>query len=349
MKRVLILADFLYPEVIGGSARMATDINTVMHENGYDILVCTRKKTGYYTGFESTSRPYKVKMGIKNIFDGLSDFFTKYDKTIIHHYLCGILIMFFLKPGRVIYFFHGPVGLEYRAKGGSWLIGKIKSLVEYIVLKKADDIVCLSEYIKQYVPLSLQDKVCVVGPINNIANKHIKNRFDDKTSIPIKLLTVRRFTARTGILELIELVNQLENSIELVIVGTGELEEEVRKRAKKHIKIVTKVSDEILNQLYLKADLCVLPSIEIEGFGLVIIEALLNSTPVLASSRAGGGADFLKQFSENFIYDIKNTCSEAFLISVTNAINAYRNTQLRNSMVSELKKYSLDNFVQRFI
>ncbi len=105
------------------------------------------------------------------------------------------------------------------------------------------------------------------------------------------------------------------------------------------------VSEEELEVAYKSADLTVLPSRELEGFGLIIVESLLRGTPVLASNLAGGGADFLGGLSEKFIYDL-NITGEQFVETVMEAIREFNREDVRERILSRLRRYSMYEFAR---
>lgn len=105
------------------------------------------------------------------------------------------------------------------------------------------------------------------------------------------ILTVRRLVARMGLENLIdamELVKEkLPNSL-LLIGGVGylrgALEERIRIRnLGRYVRMVGFISEDKLPLYYQSADLFIMPTAELEGFGLSTIEALSCGTPVIAT------------------------------------------------------------------
>jgi glycosyltransferase involved in cell wall biosynthesis len=76
---------------------------------------------------------------------------------------------------------------------------------------------------------------------------------------------------------------------ELHVVGDGELREELEKWAKQNgrVKIYGKVADAELNRIYDNCDVLIFPSICVEGWGMVITEALRHGLAVIASDTGG--------------------------------------------------------------
>ncbi len=113
------------------------------------------------------------------------------------------------------------------------------------------------------------------------------------------LLSVGRFVPRKGFDRLIRLLPELRAScgeVDLVIAGAGPEEARLRKEAvlsgvDAHVKFVVAPERDALAELYRAAHAFVLPvrasKDDVEGFGIVLLEAALFRLPVVAS-RVGG-------------------------------------------------------------
>jgi glycosyltransferase involved in cell wall biosynthesis len=106
----------------------------------------------------------------------------------------------------------------------------------------------------------------------------------DNTSDGEYFLFVGTLEERKGIIELCEAARSI--NIELKIVGTGPLKEEIEE--KYGFEILSHISDEELTRLYSECKALAVPSRK-EGFGLVWAEALASGKPVLAT-KTGLGA-----------------------------------------------------------
>lgn len=103
------------------------------------------------------------------------------------------------------------------------------------------------------------------------------------------VLFVGRLIETKGVKLLLELLPKLNKKIQLVIIGTGPLTNEI-KRAEKNflnLKYLGGVNNNDLPVYYSAADLVVVPSLVDEGFGFVVMEAISCGTPVLASKKGG--------------------------------------------------------------
>jgi len=107
------------------------------------------------------------------------------------------------------------------------------------------------------------------------------------------LLTVRNLSPRMGLENLIEAVATIAGSrsareagLALLICGDGRLRQQLGEMVRERglgntVKLLGRVAHEDLPRYYQAADLFVLPTEAMEGFGIVTIEALASGTPVL--------------------------------------------------------------------
>jgi len=104
-------------------------------------------------------------------------------------------------------------------------------------------------------------------------------------------LAVRRLEHRMGLDLAIRAVGRLGSGT-LVVAGTGSRELELRHlartlRLEDRVRFLGPVPDADLSALYAAADVVVVPSRGLEGFGIVVLEAMATGRPVVAT-RVGG-------------------------------------------------------------
>jgi glycosyltransferase involved in cell wall biosynthesis len=106
-------------------------------------------------------------------------------------------------------------------------------------------------------------------------------------------VSVRRLTPRMGLDDLIHAWAALpQRRAELHIAGTGPDRERLERIAQElglaeRVHFLGAVADDRLPDVYRAADVCVAPSRQLEGFGLVALEALACGTPVVVSDSGG--------------------------------------------------------------
>jgi glycosyltransferase involved in cell wall biosynthesis len=122
------------------------------------------------------------------------------------------------------------------------------------------------------------------------------------------LLAVRRLVRRMGLEVLLEAfarVHRARPDARLLIGGTGPLEAELRAQAERlglsgAVGFLGRLDDAALVRHYQASDLTVVPTVALEGFGLITVESLASGTPVVGT-REGGTAEILMPFSPQLV------------------------------------------------
>jgi glycosyltransferase involved in cell wall biosynthesis len=123
-------------------------------------------------------------------------------------------------------------------------------------------------------------------------------------------LTVRNLVPRMGIENLIEAFKQsdiLKEKGLLLIGGEGFLKESLAAVVKgssleRSVKFLGRISEDDLPRYYQAADFFVLPTREMEGFGLVILEAMASGTPVLGTP-VGAIPETIGVFAKRLLFE----------------------------------------------
>jgi glycosyltransferase involved in cell wall biosynthesis len=242
-----------------------------------------------------------------------------------------------------------------------------RKLVEKRLLEKAARIVVLSEYTRE----KLNEVYGLRGPkISIIPGGVDLERFRppvDKARIlallglpedKFILFTVRNLVPRMGLENLIsafEIVKNARRDVLLVIGGEGPLEPELKQQTKQcgvedFVRFAGYIPDEDLPSYYQMADLFILPTIELEGFGLVTVEALASGLPVLGTP-IGGTREILARLGPEYLFD--DVTPESMAITILNALNnwgkdssAYKAISRSCRRVAE-EHYSWENHVSK--
>jgi glycosyltransferase involved in cell wall biosynthesis len=122
------------------------------------------------------------------------------------------------------------------------------------------------------------------------------------------VLTVRRLVRRMGIENLIEAMNEVCKKVpeaQLLVAGKGPLAAALATQARslglqEDVRFLGFVSDEDLLLAYRAADLTVVPTVTLEGFGLITLESLAAGTPALVTP-VGGLPEVVRGLSPDLI------------------------------------------------
>ena len=182
-------------------------------------------------------------------------------------------------------------GLDWqREKWGHGFASKYIRLGEKVMVKRADEIIVLSESAKDYFKKTY-DRDTVL--IHNGIERPEKKKADEITKLyglcgDDYICIVSRLTAEKGIHYLIDAYNSIDTDKKLVIAGdtsdTDDYVEMIKNKAasNKNIIFTGFISGDLLKEVYSNAYLVVLPS-DIEGMSLSLLEALAYGNAVLCS------------------------------------------------------------------
>lgn len=202
--------------------------------------------------------------------------------------------------------FQGPWADEsILAHGDGAFVAAIKRHVERAVYRRAGEIVTLSAAFKRIAVerYGLPPWRITVSPPGVDLERFRPAAPDDRASIRSRLgvdpgttlaLCVRRLDPRMGVEVLIDAWTRTATDHVLIVAGHGEpaFLERLRQRAiindvGSRVRFLGGVSEDQLVELYQAADLSVVPSVALEGFGLVVLESLACGTPVVATDVGG--------------------------------------------------------------
>lgn len=179
------------------------------------------------------------------------------------------------------------------------------------LLRNLDRIVCISRSTRQAcIDRGIPSQKCVVirpgvevpsaMPSRKRARQHIGRLLHKKIQGKVVLLTVGRLVPRKGVYwfvkDVLPEVLAVKPEVRYVIAGGGPDESRIRS-ATRHPALkdrawaLGQVSEEDLAHIYSAADLFIMPNLpvpgDLEGFGLVALEAAARGLPVLAADLEG--------------------------------------------------------------
>jgi glycosyltransferase involved in cell wall biosynthesis len=193
----------------------------------------------------------------------------------------------------------GPAGRVFRRLNATG-----RRLIEQRVLNRCEHIATLSRYTQERLEQEYRvhpDRVRVIPAGVDLDKFHPAS---DKTKIradlttPLDrfiLLTVRNLVPRMGLDRLLLAMQTVVEKIPqalLIIGGRGPLKDQLsalveRLALTQHVHMAGFIPEDQLAGYYQMADLFVLPTQELEGFGMVTLEALASGLPVLGTPVGG--------------------------------------------------------------
>lgn len=240
-----------------------------------------------------------------------------YDLIASHFALYAAGVLDLVQSYPHVVHFHGPWAGESQAEGASPLNVKVKAALERRVYGRADRFIVLSEAFGKL----LEETYGVAGARIRVVPGGVDvGRFDTgrtreearealgwPADRPI-ILCVRRLAHRMGLEGLTSAMKQVRARLPdalLLIAGTGPLQDalETRIREKElggHVHLLGFVPDKQLPLAYRAADVSVVPSLRLEGFGLITVESLAAGTPVVVTP-VGGLPETVQGLSEHLI------------------------------------------------
>ncbi|WP_233567678.1 glycosyltransferase [Cohnella faecalis] len=133
---------------------------------------------------------------------------------------------------------------------------------------------------------------------------------------------MRRLVRRMGIDRLIRAMAKVKSDVpgaKLVIAGDGTMRSELERLTAElglgdSVRFVGRVSNEDLVRWYQAADFSIVPTVTLEGFGLVTVESLACGTPVLGTPN-GGTKEILEPFHPELLFRDDSPEALAYTIS----------------------------------
>lgn len=342
MKKVIIISSTFSRDKKGGVASFVDNRAKYLSKK-VDVIVCALGTTSYNDtniAYKSIGNPLLFKYYFIIYWARLILFcFKQKDAVIEIHNIPVAFPVFFIFRNR--YFFHGPARQEAQVENKPLMIQYSSYLLELVSLKLSNKIFVVSNFFRK----TLQEE-----------HPHIKSRilkklpiyeyqehFFDPNSIPsdgLNFVMVRRLVKRTGVLEFVALfikmleTNNLQNNAILTIAGDGPEREKIieliaKSKFEKNISCVGIISEQKKIELFQRADYNIVPTLKLEGFGLVIIEAAICGCKSIVTN-VGAMPEVIAYLShQGHIFELDNEGPSMNMFKSLKK-NAYDKKQLHN-------------------
>ena len=229
------------------------------------------------------------------------------DALVVSHFaLHALPLLDHLRGRPLVVHFQGPWGAESRLEGASRFSTIPKSLVEWMVYRRATAAIVLSAAFADMLARRFgvpRHRIHIIpGGVDASRFDHSRSRTDCRAALgwPTDrsiVLCVRRLVRRVGLDALIDAAVSVKRRVPevlILIAGSGPLRAELEARIANHalghtVRLLGFVPEALLPLAYRAADVTVVPSVALEGFGLTTIESLAAGTPCLVTPVGGLG------------------------------------------------------------
>lgn len=224
----------------------------------------------------------------------------------------------------IVTHFHGPWAREslVEDQGSDWqqqMRYRIKRNVELLSYRRSDRFIVLSRYFRDILVEDYgveAERIHIIpGAVDTDRFRPAEGRAGLRLSLGIGegdvlFFCARRLVKRMGIDNLIRAMTWVAEAVpeaRLVIAGDGALRQQLESLVGElglsdKIRLLGRVSNEDLVRWYQAADFSVVPTITLEGFGLVTTEALACGTPVLGTPY-GGTKEILEKLDRGLLFE----------------------------------------------
>jgi glycosyltransferase involved in cell wall biosynthesis len=339
--RFVFLTLGYHPDIDGGAYRYAAEVAEVLAGRGHEVHALTKNPDGTHPA-EEVRNGVRIRRitgpggGFLRNWSGIVTesrrclealrILPGATRVVSHHAYFERA----LRGVRPVVFFHGPWGLEHRfacearfrplhIRWRDALVSRLLHRTEGQALRSASRILVASRYMEGKLagwhPGVAAPREVVGGGANHarfndrVSREEARQKFGAQEDESI-LLSVRRLDPRMGLALLIRAFSRTtadHPKARLWIAGKGAQREELERLTAEsglsgRVRFLGFVPEADLPGLYAAADLVVMPSLDLEGFGLVTAEALACGTPVLASD-AGANAEVVGDLCPQLIFE----------------------------------------------
>jgi glycosyltransferase involved in cell wall biosynthesis len=327
--RIVMVTNNALEDKIGGQERYVRELASTLARRGLEVSIVAKRRSADSPERELcadgvTLERYAVPSKANPLFAPLYPVYTARGvrararlhrpRTVIHVHMGLPALPLALSREPYLFTFHAPVWREllserhdsYALPPGTRALatGSLRR-VESLVARRARATVVLSEYMRRELARlsrrTANHATLLPGGIDTTRFTPASNGHATRRDRPPVLFTARRLTPRTGVDLLIRampLIARTRPDARLKIAGAGPMEGELQELARDlglngSVEFMGRISEQALVESYRDSTLVVLPTRELEGFGLTTAEALACGAAVVGTP-AGATPELLE-------------------------------------------------------
>jgi glycosyltransferase involved in cell wall biosynthesis len=338
--RILTTTELWFPDYVGGSARVAREVASALAKRGHEVIMVApalhnEPSVSHVDGIELhrvvkrsevvprtyTDAPMyglavrRLRLGTVEVILGQHVASMLGARAALPHVPCShVFHASGLREARQ----RRGYGVSLGAAGRSVGVEPGLKLLEFAGARLADQLLVLSDFSRGLLiedqGARIDEKIVKVGGgVDTARYGPADDRAATRASLAcapdeVVLLTVRRLVQRMGLENLLAAFARLaadDSALTLVMVGDGELREALKRQAAtlgidSRVRWTGRVDDAELIRWYQAADLFVLPTAAMEGFGISTVESLACGTPVIGTP-VGATPEVLGSFDAGMI------------------------------------------------
>lgn len=343
-----------FPEIPGGVNRLFYEVVRRLPDNGVAVrgIVAGSPRVGSESGgvVEAAGdvtdplpvRWWRFRAGIRRALAGQQD-------TLVasHFALYTLAALDVVRRHPLVIHFHGPWAHESKDEGAPWWSTRMRAAMERAVYRHGALHIVLSVAFARvlhdaYGVPEARIRIVPGGvDVNRFAGAPSRSEARERLGWPGDrpiVFAVRRLVRRMGLENLLEAVADVRRrvpSVMLFVAGAGPLGSELQARIdaaglEGSVRLLDRVPDDTLPLAYRAADLTIVPSVALEGFGLVVAESLAAGTPVLVTP-VGGLPEAVGALSPDLV--LAGSTPEALAEGLTQAITGSRRLPDRGACI----------------
>lgn len=374
---ILFVADVSIHRVVGGAERVLLEQAARLSALGHQVYIITRRLPSHTSNYENIHSVHEWRYDI-NYSNGPAFFVSSinncqklfkeisqkiaFELIDFHQPFSAFAVNLLNESKKIpkVYTCHSLSFEEYQTRHPNNNLFKalfyylniiLRKYLEKFSLDRSQRIIVLSEFTRDKLMNTHnipREKIMIIPGAADL--EYFRPSPGHAPSNPFLLFTVRNLVPRMGLENLIKamsLIQKKEARIDLIIGGEGILKEKLQSLIKKlnlknSVTLCGFLSKESLLKHYQMADFFILPTLALEGFGLVTVEAMACGTPVLGTP-IGGTKEILNSFDPGFLF--KDTTPESIAELILEKYQYYKErTDEYKLLCQKCRKFTEDNY-----
>lgn len=316
--RILVATDQWSPDVVGGSARVASDTARALARRGHEIVVLAPAQPGRARVEEEGGAEVRRVLRRGPFPQTFADpVLTRrhaqslrgrsFDLLVAHQATNAAGLVAARLGVPVVFVFHASATLEMRflrrrvrgvRRAAAYALDPALTVLERRAIDGANGILALSRFSEELLrtrhPRAAGRVHVVGGGVDEAFFTKPPDPEECRRRLRIPpgtlLFTARRLEPRMGVDSLIEALPLIDDDrVVLAVAGSGSLLYALDSRVRelgleRRVRLLGRVSETDLRSLHAAADLFVLPTVAYEGFGMSTVEALAAGTPAVGTA-----------------------------------------------------------------